>query len=362
MIAGSLFFIYQQFFYENKNINYEEAGSDKKEFIRIGYFHGGRTHLFYRAYINNYFHDNDVEVKLLTKILHKDGLFEVSSNHNENVEKIANDMYFGRMTGTEIVDEIEKGELDGGLIGEASFLAAIDKNSPIIAVATLGHDTKDEPGHAFVLRKGLVVDDPKNDLKGKVFTSRRSGPVDAVLTREFIENEGLNLNDVNIIDNMPDDRLYESLANGEVDGGYYHLHWVKKFINNDIGYVYRKLDWINPEASLALIVFHRDFLKEHKRDVQKIVNAYVKRIEFEKGLSEDEKRVPKEFGLQMINEDVDGMNIPQYDLPPVLRKDLLEEMQNLLLKYEEIDKGVDIEDYLDYSFVKEAMRNLKGDN
>jgi len=326
--------------------------------MRIGYFHGGRTHLLYRAYINRYFEEEGVDVQFFTKALGKDGLFEVPKSHEGMKEKGKEIPFFGRMTGLEIVEEIEKGNFDGGTIGEASFLASLDRGSPIIAVAALGHDTKEKPGHAFVLRKGLVINSPE-DFKGLTFTSRRSGPVDAALTREFFRSEGVDLNDVNIIDNMTSDILFETLKSGEVDGGYHHLHWIRSFVEADIGYIYRTLDWINPEASLAVLVFRKDYLESHKDEIQKIVNAYVRRIDFEKALPEEERIKPKEFGLQMVNYDLEGMNIPQYDLPPTLRPDLLEDIEDLLLRYDVIQNDINIEEHLDYTFVEKAWEKLK---
>ncbi len=326
--------------------------------IKIGYFHGGRTHLFYRAYINGFFENEHANVLLTTKALRKDGLYEVPKTHKGFTAASQDKKHFGRMTGTEIVDEMIKGNLDGGTIGEASFIDAVSKGKPIVAVAALGHDTKERPGHAFVLRKGLVVKKP-GDLKGKTFTSRRSGPVDALLTREFVLSEGLKLSDVKIIDDMYDDKLFESLKSGAVDGGYYHLHWVKKFVKNDIGYVYRRLDWVNPEASLALLVFNGDFVRDNREIVQRIVNAYVKRIRFEKGLTEEKRMKPTEFGLQMVNYDVEGMNIPQYDLPPVIRVQLLSLVQDLMNKHGYINKKAEIEKFVDFSFVEGAMKEKK---
>lgn len=335
--------------------SHADAWAAENKAVRIGYFHGGRIHLFYRAYINGYFEREKADVLLITKTLRKDELYDVPKTYAEFQAREQKDKHFGRMTGTEIVSEMEKGNLDGGTIGEASFIEAISAGKPIVAVAALGHDTKEKPGHAFVLRKGLVVKKP-SDLKGKTFTSRRSGPVDAMLTREFILSEGLKLSDVKIIDNMYDDELYERLADGTVDGGYHHLHWVRKFVKNGVGYVYRKLDWVNPEASLAVLVFNKAFLKDNREAAQKIVNAYVKRIKYEHGLTEGERRKPQEFGLQMVNYDVEGMNIPQYDLPPVIRVELLSLIQDLMSKHGFIKKKADIERFIDRGFVDKAMK------
>lgn len=326
---------------------------------RIGYFHGGRTHLFYRAYINGYFENEGIDARLITKSLDSEDLIEVPKKHEEFEEKQDEVSFLGRMTGVEIIREIEKGNLDGGVVGESSFLSLISKDSPIVAVAMLGHDEKEYPAHAFLLRKGLVIKSPE-DLKGRTFVSRYSGPFDRTMVREFVESEGISIDDVTIIDDMKDRELLEAFKKGKVDGGYYHFHWVKKFVNeDDVAYVYRKLDWVNPESSLALLVFHRDYIKNNPKDVQRIVNAYAKRVQYEKNLSLKERKIPKGFGLQMVDYDsIKGMNIPQYDFPPTLREDLLHQVQDILFKHKEIDKKITIENYLDYSFVEEAMKNI----
>lgn len=329
--------------------------------VRIGYFHGGRIHLLYRAYINNYFDNEKVEVKFLSKGLPpaEDKLFEVPKSHPEMDKKIRDIFYFGRVTGLEIVKEIEKGNLDGGTIGESSFLASIARGAPIIAVAMLGHDSKEKPGKGIVLRKGLKINSPE-DLKDKTFTYRLSGPGDGIFLREFILSQGIKLDQVKIIDDMIDYKQAETLKSGQVDGGFYHFHWAKKFIEDDIGYLYRPMDWLNPEISHAVLVFHKDYLAKHQEEVQKIVNGYVKRIKYEKDLPEEELKNPREFGLQMVNEDMEEMTIPAYDLPPKMRLDLLEQMQDLLLKYGKASKKVRITDFIDDSFVDRAMESMTG--
>lgn len=327
--------------------------------VRIGYFHGGRTHLLYRAYINGYFENESVDARLITKSLDSEDLIEVPKKHEEFEQKQDEVSFLGRMTGVEIIREIEKGNLEGGVVGESSFLASISNDSPIVAVAMLGHDEKEYPAHAFLMRKGLVIKSPE-DLKGLTFVSRYSGPFDRTMVREFVESEGISIDDVTIIDDMKDRELLEAFKNGKVDGGYYHFHWIKKFVNeDDVAYVYRKLDWVDPESSLALLIFHEDYIKNNPKDVQRIVNAYVKRVKYEKNLSLKERKIPKGFGLQMVDYDsIKGMNIPQYDFPPKLREDLLHQVQDILFKHKEIAKKISIENYFDHSFVEEAMKSI----
>jgi len=51
-----------------------------------------------------------------------------------------------------------------------------------------------------------------------------------------------------------------------------------------------------------------------------------------------------------------GMNIPQYDMPPTVSLDLLNEMQELLFRHGEIDKKIDLSPFIDNSFVEEIYR------
>ena len=89
------------------------------------------------------------------------------------------------------------------------------------------------------------------------------------------------------------------------------------------------------------------------------LKAKLKRVKYEKDLSETEREKPKGFGLQMVDyNNIQGMNIPQYDFPPKVRSDLLHQIQDILFKHGEIDGKSDIENYLDLSFVEEAMKNI----
>lgn len=57
----------------------------------------------------------------------------------------------------------------------------------------------------------------------------------------------------------------------------------------------------------------------------------------------------------MMEGEFEDMSIPAYDMPPKLRPELLNKMQELLLKYGEIRRKADLTKHLDYSFVEKAM-------
>lgn len=101
------------------------------------------------------------------------------------------------------------------------------------------------------------------------------------------------------------------------------------------------LDWLNPELSHALLIFRKDFVRNHPEAVTNII-----------------MRNSLKKALQMPT-DFQEMDFPQYDLPPLVSLDLLEEMQGLLLPYKEIGRKVDLRLSIDNSFVNKVCEELK---
>lgn len=324
--------------------------------IRIGYFHGGRTNIIYRAYINNEFERGGVSIELRTMNLGDKTVFKVPKN-NEKFALLSDEkLALGKMKGTEIIEKITEGEFDGGTVGESSFLVSIYNNAPIVGVALLGYNRI--PGKAILIRNDLVINSPE-DLKGKTLISRRAGPGDAIFLREFLKDVGLEPEkDVTIIDQVNDHQAVKWLRQKKIDGGLYHLVRIRKIVEDKFAYIYRPMDWIDSQLSAAILVFHKDFITEHPDKVQKFVTAYMERIQFERELSEDEKDNSWDKGLMMVGE-YEGMSIPSYDYPPRIKLDKLYEMQDILVTNGVIGKKVKIEDFIDDRFVKSAYEMVK---
>lgn len=354
LLAG--YFLAQKFYVPDEKIDPATTARP----VRIGYFHGGRVNMIYRTSIYNYFDEEGLDVELYTKFLKSDELFEVPKNHSETSEmwsgKTAHGNPFGKMTGIEIVDRIMRGDLEGGTIGESSFISSVNEGLPIVAVAMLGYDAV--PGKAIIMRNGVEINSI-DDLRGKTLISRRAGPGDYIFLREFLKDIGLVANkDLTIIDQVDEDDAHIWLDEGKIDGGLYHLTTVRRLVLADLAYVYRPMNWMDSAISHAVLVFHKDYVESHREEVQKVVDAYVKRIAYERNLPDEEKNTTWDKGLTMGAE-FQGMRMPAYDLPPRLRVDLLEEVQNLLLEYDFIDEKIDINDFIDKEFVEEAWREIK---
>lgn len=328
--------------------------------IKIGHFHGGHSYILYRTYINNYFEREGVDVNFITRSISDKNFHIVPKSYDE----ISDIKLYGKVTGEELIEKMIEGDFDGAVAGESSFIKAAAQGLPIVAVARLGYDTKNNPGHAIIFRKDVVIN-KSEDIKGKIMASRRSGPGgDKIFLREFLKSEGLDPEkDVTIIDNIPKNDLDASIINKSVDGAFYHINSLIPMIRDDEIYVYKTMDWMNPELSQAFLVFRKDFVEKHPDTIKKIVMAYMKRINFEHSLPQEERTISsvRNFKSSALNIEIDfmGMNLPQSDMPPLIDITLLNEMQELLYEYNFIEQKTDLDEFIDNSFVEIVYRELE---
>lgn len=315
-------------------IRYEDFDSLGK--VRLGWFVGGRTELFYRAYKNNDFAEQGADAVLYSRVSEHPELFVVPQDKARfrQMEKAL--PFSAKMTGTDIVGEIVKGRLDGGTIGEGAFIAAVHKGAPLVAVAMLGYDAT--PGKAFILRKGVAIKSPE-DFKNRIFTCKESGDGDPVFLKAFFRKEGVDPRDVIIVPQLPYNKIVEAFRQKKVDGGFFHLVMIKELMKHDLAYIYRKMDWVEPELSHALLVFRRDFFDKNRDKVEGIMRAYMKRVSMdgENALSKNDPGV--------------GLKYPVFSKVPLVNMDYLEKMQVLMLENGAIDKKTSLERFVDNDIV-----------
>lgn len=371
ILIGCCLYCYSVVFLFNKGLNKREKFRQNEESsalksnksIKIGFFYGGRVNVIYRAFVDGYFDREGIKAELITRLEDREGWFSMPQSYGMTKEILdtSNPLVFGRATGIEIIENMEKGVFVGGTVGESSFIYACVKGSPIQAVALLGHDSVERPGKCLVVRNGIAIKNPQ-DFKGKRIASRRAGPGDAIYVKEFCSSIGLDPeNDVTIIEQIPSGQLNEYLRTGQADAALYHMYAVAPVEKAGIGYIYRPMDWMNPELAQAVLVFRKDFIEKHPELVEKFVLGYMKRLKFEKKVTVPDKEKllhTNDLGTK-IKYHYKNLSMPVYDYPPLVRLDLLTEMQQLLFKYKEIEKKVDLKRFINNDFVKRAYDQLE---
>lgn len=338
--------------------------------VRIAIFVGGRTVSVYRAIMDGRYKAAGVDVTFVTKNLFgsnkEEGLdhSEYKSYVNDEAKQILDSHRAAKARGDDLADLVLAGKADAATIGESSFLKLVAEGAPLVAVAVTGYDSKKYPGHAIVLRKDLKIRG-KRDLKGKRFVVRRSSGGDVVFFREFLLAEGLDPDkDVILLDdNAPDNQFRRLFQRKKVDGAYGHLRPVVQ--NIDLFRIYRPLNWVNAELSQALLVFRRDFLEQHPRQVEGVVEGFIQQNLYELSLPKEKRcRIITEHKIVKIPKSViqinfNGQNLPVMDKVPLVKISLLEEMQRLMVKHKFIKKSVDLKPFIDNRFVERVRDRLK---
>jgi ABC-type nitrate/sulfonate/bicarbonate transport system substrate-binding protein len=335
--------------------------------IRIGYFHGSRFYPLFRALKNNYFEAEGLNVELFKNLKIAQSLVRVGEEGSTD-DSLNGPPKGGQvLSGVEFIDEISKGNLEGACVGSASFIYAIQKKAPIVAVAGLAYSDPGRPSGGIVMRRDIKIDTAE-DLKGKkIGISRHSESGIEILLRVLFKNIGLKSDDVEIVDLSSFfeglrftkahglssfDKIYDLLTRGVVDGYFFrHYLLIKKAVTDGRVYLYKKFDWPESRLSFSVLVFKKDFVDSHFNELKRLVKAYRESLEFEhEEISEMDKQIIKEFEFQERGEFM-GMGPPVTYDPPIVRQDLLNELQNLMFEHGFIKKKVNINDYIDKRFV-----------
>ncbi len=332
--------------------------------LRMGYFHGGRNMLLYRAMDAGDFREAELDVSFWSVREEGDPVFyrmPESIDHLVHIrKKRPRAENFGRTTGPQITAEMTNGRLHCGMIGESTFLTAIDQGPPWHAIARLGQDTQAAPGKVVVVRKGLVLEEPA-DFEGLSVGSRQSGPYDMVMVREWLLHEGVPLRSVSLKDQIPQTKLKRMLRKQQLDIAFLHLHIGGKMVEKGKYERYPGFDFsfADPELSQALLVCHDDVIRDRREELVDFLEVYKHRIDYENGLSEEERAAhtgDKARGMDL--DTFEDLNLPQYRSRPVIELRTLEAMQALLVKHHIVDSAKPIAPYLDNSLMEQALARV----
>ena len=335
----------------------------REKALKIAFFHGGRCHHLYRTFLKGYFDKEGVEVDMYTSFVNeqmdfaplpKDAEFVSFLRHHPNYR-------MGRTTGTSIIRAMEQGTIDGGCVGESSFIQLAQRGFPMVAILQLGHNFKGQPGFAILTKPGWYPKSAK-ELKGKVIGSRRAGPADELIARELVMSAGLDPDkDVTIISQMSDDLQHGWIKDGKLDAGVFHMFGMVKHIHDGKVNYWKTIDFMDVEMLTAILVVHPRLLKERPEDLKKLVYAYSKNLADEELNSkaevggEKEDKFWKSFGVITRYEYLD-MRLPGASYPPYFSEEKMFNMQSLLGKhFKSIKKDFDLKPFMNQKYVKQFM-------
>jgi ABC-type nitrate/sulfonate/bicarbonate transport system substrate-binding protein len=325
--------------------------------LRLGYFFGVRTAVIFRTLVSGAFDREGLKVSLMSKYLRAGKYYPIPRDYAEiaGLRKAR----FGKADGTELLEQVAAGRFMGATVGETAFLLAVGQGLPVVAVAELAHDVEGGPSRCLLLRKGVSAVSPR-DLKGRVFGSKRSAGGDTAFLKEFFLRAGMDpQRDVSIVENINDDKLKKKLSNGKIDGGLFHFSIAKQMVDAGIGWIYSPMNWIDPHMNQSLLVFRKDFVESSPEIVRKVVLAYMKQNAMEWRLPEAQRLKSAGLkGLEIDSADFEGTRLPRCELVPLVRQDVLEGMQALLVRQKTLPKAADLGQFINNNFVKASALEI----
>ncbi len=315
--------------------------------LRLGYFLGGKTYALFRAFQDGSLEGAGANVVLLSKYLDQPE-YVVVPKDSWRLRTMRDRGKFGKLSGVAVLRDLEWRIVDGGTAGESSFVQGVVAGRPVVAVAALQHDLKEAPAKAIVLRTGITIE-RQEDFAGLTLASRRGGPGEEIMLREFLATLDSNVQDrVHIRSQVSENDIDRLLATGEIDGGLLHFTTIYRVLTAGTGYIHRRMDWMNPELSMGLLVFRRDVLESNPEAVGRLIEGYMRRVRYEANLPADSHEL---LWPLYLDHRVPGMSLPRVTTPPRVRVELLQEVQELLLKYGYISGRVNLHRFIDNRFV-----------
>jgi ABC-type nitrate/sulfonate/bicarbonate transport system substrate-binding protein len=329
--------------------------------LRIGYFHGGRNLLVYRALNDGVFDRADVAMSLWATRSDEDPEFYMMPPNLKDLEhyrtNATHGSMLGRTTGIQLTEQLNQGRIDCAMIGESSFLLMAKDGIAATAVAKLGQDQVELPGKVVLVLEELELQGP-SDFAGLTIGSRKGGPYDAIMVREFLEGRGVDIATMTVLDNIPQLDLRSALKKNEIDIVFLHLNRATRAI----AYGGYKLlpgfafSFANPKLSHAILVCRDDVIKARREPLVRFLTGYKERIDFENSLSREARsKFDGHKTLGMDNVQFPGFNLPQYDPEPLVDPVLLDEMQALMIKHGHLPGEVPFRDHIDMSLMEEAL-------
>ena len=165
----------------------------------------------------------------------------------------------------ELLDALNTGRVDGASVLIELAMKAKAQGIGLTAVA-LGHTD----GNVIVVSPDISS---VNDLKGKTFAIPHRASSHYILLREALTKEGLNINDVNVVEMAPPE-MPSALANRQISGYSVAEPFGAAGVLGGKGRVlYRSDELWNGSICCALVIGDRAYKKKHEQ-IDRVITAY----------------------------------------------------------------------------------------
>lgn len=272
-----------------------------------------------------------------------------------------------KASGAKMVPFLATGQLfvGGGNIN-AGMYNAIAQDIPIRIVSDKGTVS---PGHgylALIVRKDHVDSGRYksfNDLKGMTMAVTAKGVSQEIVTERYLKSVGLSLDDIKLRKLAYSD-MNIALANKAIDATVQIEPFVAAAIKNDFAVRVAGDDEIYPNQQSAAIFYSPLFIKEHPKEAQAFMNAYVRGLRdyndaFDKGIRKNEI-----IEILTKNTRIKDANIYQAVVPVGLSPDGMVNVQSLkddaawYLQKGYLKKTANMDAIVDLSYAKKAVEKL----
>ncbi|WP_442048715.1 ABC transporter substrate-binding protein [Paenibacillus sp. 2TAB19] len=226
---------------------------------------------------------------------------------------------------------------DTGTAADYALLNSLSKGD-FKVVSTLTRETENQAAATVLIAKGDDINEPK-DLVGKKLGVAK-GTVYEYIWYKFLENEGINPDDIKFVPYSTPDEALIGVQKGQIDAVWAASIFIDKFLALDGA---KKIaDLSSAEANISsYFVLQTKFIEEHPEAVENILKAVSEAIGYVEGHKEEtaelafkELKLPKEGVLKDLEQLTYTIGFTQEDFAH------LEEMKQFIK-----DKGILQQDF-----------------
>ncbi|WP_017381324.1 ABC transporter substrate-binding protein [Paenisporosarcina sp. TG-14] len=245
----------------------------------------------------------------------------------------------------DLMDALNTGRIDGASVLVELAMKAKEKGIDLKAVA-LGH----KDGNVVISSKDIKS---AKDLKGKTFAIPHTYSSHNILLYEMLKNEGLSLEDVNIVEMAPPE-MPAALSEQRISGYVVAEPFGALAVKNNIGKVLHHSDAIWADSYCCVLVLRQDFMDLQPKATQSLVTQYVESGEH---AEKKDEAVYEAFSQYMkVEREVLELSLGWISFENLrIEETEYNTLRDFVLEMELMEIPPVFEDFVDNTYIDEAM-------